>query len=353
MEGLYKACVNYSVGNPQAYQNLEIFPINAKKGGKQSDLDYIVLGEGLQQGKVHIQETGNVNQLWLSNNSEKDLLIIKGEYVVGGKQNRMITVNGLVAAHTGRMYIPVHCVQHGRWNMEKDFGLGKFAVSAQLRGSVMKSASGSGGQHQTWGGVRCLLSLGEVHSGSEDFNEMYRSKEADINAYLRGFKKEKGQIGAVAVVQYNSGPQFFIDMFDQAGTFSKHYERLLASYALDAVVQRGGNANVSKSDAERFLEAALKMQTSESPSISLGTDHEINGNGAQGSALVHEETMVYLGARNNIERRDIAPDLPRRTPPFRTPSPFRTGGFERHGGCFGPFEDSFGDPLPPRRGKIR
>jgi hypothetical protein len=305
---LNEVCTAYALGEPQVHKNLAIVPVNAmkvkkdaKRGAKREGLDYIVLNEGIQQGKVHIQETGSVNQLWISNNSDKDVFVMKGEYVVGGKQNRMITVNGLIAANTGRMYIPVHCVQHHRWDDPKVFGLGNFAASANLRSSVMKSESGQGGQQRTWGYVSCFLETAGVRSHTSNFDDAYKGKQNDVQEYLNAFRKESGQLGAIAVVQYRNGQtQLFVDMFDQAGTFGKHYERLLASYAIDAAVQGVSNSpQASKADAERFLTTLIDAQTKESQSICLGTDHEVQADGMQGAALVYQNTMIYLGGKNN------------------------------------------------------
>lgn len=307
MDGLSKVCVGYALGSVQVHRNLTVVPIQAKKGGKKSNLDYIVLSEGIEKGSVQIAETGNVNQLWLSNNSDKGAFVMKGEYVVGGKQNRMITVNGLIAPYTGRMHIPVHCVQHGRWDAPKGFGLADAVVSASLRAGVMKSSSGGSGQGVTWGRVDSFMAMADVDSPTQDYHEVQSRKEGDVKEYITAFRKEKGQIGAVVAVQYANGQQqLFVDMFDLPKTLDRHYERLLASYALEAAVQRApAGAKMSKDNAANFLSHVLGLPTTESQSISLGTDHEIYRDGVQGSALVYEGTMVYLGAKNNAggERR--------------------------------------------------
>lgn len=318
---LNEYCMAYVLGEPREYRNMAVIPVNAKKGGKKSDLDYLVFSEGLQSGKVHIQETGTVNQLLISNNSDKDLFIMKGEYVVGGKQNRMITVNGMIAQNTGRLYIPVHCVQHGRWDNPKGFELADFAVSAGIRGSVRKEFAGSAGQGETWQGVSFLIGHTGARTSSQDFHETYRATQEDVKKYVDSFPKEKNQIGAIAVINTRNGKQFFVDMFDQQKTLGRHYERLLASYALEAVAQ-GGSAfgpEFTKSEVSEFLEDVLKAKTEESASISLGTDHEIRTNRISGSGLVVEDTLVYLGAKNELQRVERTPphnDPFRRGPPF-------------------------------------
>jgi len=307
MNGLKQTCVDYALGTLQTHKNLTVVPIKAKRGGKKSQLDYIVLSEGMEKGVVDIRETGDVNKLWLSNNSDKDLLVMKGEYFVGGKQNRMVTVNGLIAAHTGRMYIPVHCVQYGRWDAPKGFGLAKQAVSVKLRSSVRKSFSGQGGQSETWSSVNELLSESGVRSSSDNYDEAHQARKGDIDDYVNAFQKQSGQIGVVAFVQGRDGrSEFYIDMFDQANTFGKHYERLFASYAMEAVAKSGtmrpnprsNPQPVSADMAQDILERALAGETTESQSISLGTDHEFTNMNVMGSALEYDGTLIYLGAKN-------------------------------------------------------
>ena len=326
----------YKLGEPQKYKNLAIVPIISMKG---SDLEYIVLQEGLKSGEVQIHETGSVNTVMIKKKTKDDLLVIKGEYIVGGKQNREISVNGLI--RQDEIDVPAHCVQHGRWSHSGD--IGKFRaspnmVAASLRGSVFKAGARGDQQRETWNRISSLAYELGSHSTTQDYFEIVEAREDDVRGYVRNFSLVDGQTGAIAVIGGYSKKEsfYFVDVFDQPSTLRKHYERLLSSYAVDALA-RNGRVNISGKidNADRFLEAVLTTEADKSESLDLGRDYEISGlensKTVQCSALVYNNTVVYLGAqqRNELKMRtpwempDL-PDLIHPIQPYPTPgSPHR------------------------------
>src|SRR5204863_6795265 len=94
---------------------------------------FLTLDEGLRSGEVIVTEGGSVqplmrrgnrpvthdgaqvNQLVLVNNSKKPLLLLAGEIVTGGKQDRIIGKDRLVPAESDPIDLSVFCVEPGRW----------------------------------------------------------------------------------------------------------------------------------------------------------------------------------------------------------------------------------------------
>src|SRR5512147_764239 len=58
---------------------------------------------------------GEVNRLVLVNNSNRPLLLLAGEIVTGGKQDRVIGKDRIVPAHSDPVDLSVFCVEPGRW----------------------------------------------------------------------------------------------------------------------------------------------------------------------------------------------------------------------------------------------
>src|SRR5437868_830924 len=77
------------------YRNLQLYPIYAsaafvaqhKNVGK-----YVVLKDALEKKNVTITESngGEVNTLFMENTSKDTIMVLSGEVVQGGKQDRMI-----------------------------------------------------------------------------------------------------------------------------------------------------------------------------------------------------------------------------------------------------------------------
>jgi len=63
---------------------------------------------------TELDNEGSVHELKLSNLGKKTVLIIKGEELVGAKQNRIVNSSFLIAGKT-KVVIPVSCVEQGRW----------------------------------------------------------------------------------------------------------------------------------------------------------------------------------------------------------------------------------------------
>ena len=74
--------------NPQVHENLAIIPLKTEK----SYIDLLTLKKGLELGLVEVKEceTSTVNTVIVKNNSVVPLILIDGEEIVGGDQNRLV-----------------------------------------------------------------------------------------------------------------------------------------------------------------------------------------------------------------------------------------------------------------------
>jgi len=105
----------YKVLDPIRHGNLTVFPVFAAKSYPTGE--FMTLDEGLRSGDVIVTEAGNVqglirrhgapsvrnegagaqvNRLVLVHNSKRPLLLLAGEIVSGGKQDRVIGKDRIV-----------------------------------------------------------------------------------------------------------------------------------------------------------------------------------------------------------------------------------------------------------------
>src|SRR5947209_9843591 len=117
---------------PIRHGNLTVFPIVASKSYPTGE--FLTLDEGLRSGDVIVTENGNVqglirrhtppsirhdgaqvNRLVLINNSKRPLLLLAGEIVTGGKQDRVIGKDRIVPPESDPVDLSVFCVEPGRW----------------------------------------------------------------------------------------------------------------------------------------------------------------------------------------------------------------------------------------------
>ena len=105
------------IGKGQSYKNLTLYPVLSDE---VIPFDYLTLDEALSQNLIEVVEVdqhGSVPELMVVNKSDKMVLILDGEELVGAKQNRIINTTILIPANE-TVKIPVSCVEQGRWSYD-------------------------------------------------------------------------------------------------------------------------------------------------------------------------------------------------------------------------------------------
>src|SRR4051812_20673943 len=120
----------YQVLAPITHGNLTIFPVVAPS---VHEANFLTLDEGLRSGEVVVSEAGSVqplirrrgpvprpagpqvNTLVLVNNSDRPLLLLAGEIVTGGHQDRVVGKDRIIPAKSDPVDLGVFCVEPGRW----------------------------------------------------------------------------------------------------------------------------------------------------------------------------------------------------------------------------------------------
>src|SRR5262249_46535531 len=128
----------WKLGTAVTFENLTIFPVTASRWPNTDQ--FITLDAGLKSGQVRITEMGahpqpgeesqgqaqsqaEVNRLSLMNGSGKPLVLIAGEMLLGGQQDRIDASDRIVPSSQTPTQLAVFCVEPGRWNGAEQFGL--------------------------------------------------------------------------------------------------------------------------------------------------------------------------------------------------------------------------------------
>jgi hypothetical protein len=247
----------------------------------------MTLDEGVRSGQVTVTEAGDerglvrpgqtmprreqgaeVNRLVLYNNSSRPLLLLAGEIVTGGKQDRVIGSDRIVPPNTGPIDLGVFCVEPGRWVASSDkFG----SMGAQMaQPSVRTPAMAARNQSQVWDNVRnsnanvtAKLSSSEAASGevTSSYAKVFASPPvAKIVANYGGADTEQAILrdlrsqGAVGVVVAVNGQVLWADVFASTDLLSKYWPKLMRSYVAEAVTSATGGSAPGVHDAESFIE---------------------------------------------------------------------------------------------------
>src|SRR5215217_5697724 len=118
----------YRISAPYSHKNLTIFLIHGKD--ETSKTNILTLQEAMERKILHVYETSDVNELAVENISKYfDVFIQSGDIVKGGKQDRILAVSIIIAAHSGRIKIEAFCVESGRWQKRGNEDTGQFSSS--------------------------------------------------------------------------------------------------------------------------------------------------------------------------------------------------------------------------------
>jgi hypothetical protein len=100
------------LSGPFTHSNLTVFLIH---GSRQTARPLLNLEQAIQQHKVVVYETRDVNELAIENVSSQDVFIQSGDIVKGGAQDRTLKDDLILPSKSGKVSISSFCVEHGRW----------------------------------------------------------------------------------------------------------------------------------------------------------------------------------------------------------------------------------------------
>ncbi len=214
---------------------LAVLPVVADQIGPAPDV--MTLDEASKAGTVKVEEvsqSGTVNRLVVTNRGRKPLLILAGEVVQGGKQDRILGQDTVLGPRE-RLEVQAFCVEHGRWNRQGSFENAGEAANAKVRFEAK-----SGNQSGVWAEVdKKLASTGatsETHTlraATEKERGATEVARRELAAALdRLPARDRSRIvGYVASV---SGKVVSVDTFAHPSLAARYRSKLLRSYVLEA-----------------------------------------------------------------------------------------------------------------------
>lgn len=318
-----------TMGAEQRYRNMAVFPLLSDR---ESAADYLLLDEALNANLVLIAEVGeggSVPELKVENRSDRNLLILDGEELVGAKQNRIVNVTLLIAAHAS-LNIPVSCVEAGRWSYRSRHFMSKERVmpprmrmrkNAAVYNSLLNCGKFEGNQGETWDLIQDKIAMLKVNSETAALSDVYDKEQQSIGDYLKHFTGQERQTGMLVMI---NNRVIGCDCFAGHDTLKKVFPKLVKSYVLDAIEVQEDNTETLTSNlqAASFIEEVVKCPVEERPSLSLGTDVRFMSQTVIGSALSLNEDIIHLTAFARDEQ-----DEGRGIGFYQRPSRRRRGGF--------------------------
>jgi len=300
----------WRVAEPVRYENLSVFPIVSRQSADTTG--FATLDESLSSGQVIISEGGtdamrrsrdgspvaipeqrgaSVNQLVLVNRGSKPLLLLAGELVSGGKQDRIIGKDRIVPPRAAPLPLDVFCVEAGRWSAGAQFSAGQLMVHP----SVREQAAVAQEQSKVWEAVRNGTTAGasgtppaigtvsgtlgqtsqsvivtseamagviQTEAPTQSYAKLYKSPQVGVPAdtfaeevqkrFERATSKLKGEYVVGVVIAYG-GEVAWSDIFASPTLFERYWPKLLRSYVIEALTRPRTGEQPSIDDVRDFL----------------------------------------------------------------------------------------------------
>ncbi|HEV2800706.1 MAG TPA: DUF6569 family protein [Pyrinomonadaceae bacterium] len=262
------AAGDYKISGPYTHNNLAVFLIHGrdKLGGKT----FLTLQEALQQRKVVVYETKNVNELAIENLSRhEEVYVQSGDIVKGGQQDRMLGVDLIVPPRSGKISIAAFCVEQGRWQKRGNEEVTRFSSANERVATkdLKLAANKAKSQGEVWNKVaeaqtKLSTNVGKrvtapVSTSSFQLTLEDRGVQETAAAYVKALSHiVEGRTDVVGYAFAINGKINSADVYAANALFRKLWPSLLKASAVEAIaeLQKGQKFDaVSTADVRSFL----------------------------------------------------------------------------------------------------
>jgi hypothetical protein len=275
---------------PITFRQLAIFPV-VQTAISADKTQYLTLTDGLHKKLVSVAELaggGSVNTLLVTNKSDEPLLILGGEVVLGGQQDRILGQDTIVPARE-QLRVQVFCVEHGRWSGGRQFQAAQGMADTKIRVRAKYHAD----QTQVWAevakknaahGVAPSTGTYRNLAAGEDGKKALEPYRAAVGGALGKLADKDKVVGVIAAV---NGRVTSVELFARPELFAAYRDKLLDSIYMGASdVAVDGKATTPNSAAiGEFMKKAKAAPPREINATRAGKTEEQRGEGVLGSKV--------------------------------------------------------------------
>ena len=280
---------DFELMSPQVHKNVAIVPIKTPINHK---IDLLTLQKGFELGLVNVKECehSTVNTVIVENKSVAPLILVDGEEIVGGDQNRIMDATILIAPES-EMKVPVNCTEHGRWGFKHNFkqseNIANYRTRLAKRQAFQNNASV---QQAVWDSIDELEFDRSFSSPTQAMSESYEDAKADLSEFLDAFKTVTGQSGVVVLID---GKIMGFEVFLNSDIYRQYHEKIVKSYLIDAKISE--KVFTINTDAiEELISDVEGCEFEESQSTGLESRLEFKNDDGVGTLYTYQGEMVHI-----------------------------------------------------------
>lgn len=293
--------------DPIRVDSLTLTPIESTRPAASDGGDLIVLDEATAKKLVRIAETGEVNELTLTNDASKPLFLLAGEVVLGGRQDRIIGRNTIIPAKTTQA-VPVYCVEHGRWTGDTS----EFKSSGALAHGKLRGKASFEGQSDVWDEVHDKNAKRKTTNDTDTYRQVAQQETAGAIAKLDAKvtsalgklpAADRGRLVGFAVAI--NGQIQTVDVFQSHALFAKLQDKLVRSYLADAIdVPADAHAKTpTAADIQTFVADAGKAEAEQSYDTKAAHTYVQKGDHADAAKVTLEPRASAPAVYETVEAK--------------------------------------------------
>ena len=298
MSGVAATLAGIEIGSPLKRGSLHLFPLFSDLPAASS---YLTGPVATAKGVLRPEEMVSgavVEALEIRNTGVSALLLLDGETLLGGDQNRCVNVS-LLCPPRSVTIVSVSCVEAGRWGQRRETTRSSRVTPGRLRahnrtavvGGARHGAEILGDQQAVWSDIRRLTENLHVSTLTSSMEDVYSATNHQVESLVGGTSPQPGQRGVAAFV---SGELLAIDLFDTPQTMTDYWSGLVAGYALDALDAPLGS--VHRRQVRWVLAGIAGAGSTAAQSQGLGETSHLLSATVSAIALSLSDVLVHLSA---------------------------------------------------------
>jgi hypothetical protein len=247
----------YALAEPIQTRNLSVVPVIYRNPVDKLE-DYATLAEATKHGWIEIIEMpdGQVDTLRVRNTGPKPLLLLGGELLIGGKQDRVVCKDVIIPPGK-TMEVAVNCVEHGRWQGSSN----KFESAQMMVPFSVRKQAFYGSQEGVWDKVKEVNAKAGAAAGETTIQAGLAGKEVqarfdtDLEQIVSALRKSNNVVGMIIAID---GVPQTIELFGTPSLFAATQESLLKGALSEAALNGSGTNRVpSMADCTAFFSDCL------------------------------------------------------------------------------------------------
>jgi len=276
-------------------------------------LEYISSGKAFKSEFIDVEEvstSGSVNDLHVTNKSDKYIFFMDGDVLVGAKQNRVINTSVLLSPNMNKN-ISVSCIESGRWHFKtKKFSKPDYIIASKMRMEKKKQVYDSLEKHEThyadqrkiWNRVSDYEKENNMFSSTSDFNEILFERRNEMNKVFQDFIPNPEANGLVLFLGNNLST---IEIFNRKDIYTEYFPQIINSVLMEKISVKNTVEKLNREESIMKLEEKMNrlntLELKEFPGLGVGKEKRIKAEDFDLYELEFEEKKVHFSYMGETE----------------------------------------------------